>query len=437
LEEALGLRKVVQESNKVFEIESLSIDTFRISPSITGSNPSGLTEGVFFTGVVTCSVPFNTHDGRRLVAIGCTEGVWIGYRHDSPSMTRVLHLKKVTQCAVLDDFGLFLVLADKVFYAYHLEALVPTASGNVHASQTPQKINDKDVHFFSIGVLRSRTLVIYMKKKGNSDVLRAVEPIIDKINEAPKPSGGLLPSLKRNKTEWFKLYKEFTFPDAHDVIFLKTGIAVLCAKGFNIVNLTDYESVTIPQRDDVNFPYLPKRCDSCRPIGIFRSGEREFLLCYDEFGLFVDNNGKPRRLTGIVEWEGTAVRVAMHTPYILLFDTRFIEIRHMETGHLVQIIPGNDIRCVWDGRIDSGTVDDSTEAQDLNIVQEPRIHAVVKVPELSTLSRRPGRCCIQHVFELLPTIPLYLPGSLASPSSTNYFPRSFSPRSPIIRAQHA
>jgi len=117
----------------------------------------------------------------------------------------------------------------------------------------------------------------------------------------------------------------------------------------------------------------------------------------------------------------------------LLFDTRFIEIRHMETGHLVQIIPGNDIRCVWDGRIDSGAVDDSTEVHDLNIVQEPRIHAVVNVPELSTLSRRPGRCCIQHVFELLPTIPLYLPGSLASPSSTNYFVRPFSPRSSIIR----
>lgn len=29
-------------------------------------------------------------------------------------MSRVLHLKKVTQCAVLDEFGLFLVLADKV-----------------------------------------------------------------------------------------------------------------------------------------------------------------------------------------------------------------------------------------------------------------------------------------------------------------------------------
>jgi RHO1 GDP-GTP exchange protein 1/2 len=150
----------------------------------------------------------------------------------------------------------------------------------------------------------------------------------------------------------------------------------------------------------------------------------------------VDNNGKPKRATGIVEWEGTAVRVAMHTPYILLFDTHFIEIRHIETGHLVQIIPGNDVRCVWDGRIDGGTAVDYPEGQDLNMVQEPRIHAVMNVPELSTLPRRPGRYFIQHVFELFPTIPLYLPGSLASPS-VNYFSRSFSPpRSPVLRPQH-
>ena len=75
--------------------------------------------------------------------------------------------------------------------------------------------------------------------KNGDSVLHAVEPIIDKINERPKPSGGLLPSLKRNKTEWFRLYKDFTFPDAHDVIFLQTRIAVLCAKGFNIMDLTE------------------------------------------------------------------------------------------------------------------------------------------------------------------------------------------------------
>ena len=31
------------------------------------------------------------------------------------AMRRVLHLKQVTQCAMLENFGIFLVLADKVF----------------------------------------------------------------------------------------------------------------------------------------------------------------------------------------------------------------------------------------------------------------------------------------------------------------------------------
>jgi hypothetical protein len=52
-------------------------------------------------------------------------------------------------------------------FAYHIEALVPSSPQGGHASQVPQKLNGtKDVHFFSVGTLHNRTLVIYMKKKG-------------------------------------------------------------------------------------------------------------------------------------------------------------------------------------------------------------------------------------------------------------------------------
>ncbi|KAH9479303.1 Rho1 guanine nucleotide exchange factor 1 [Psilocybe cubensis] len=459
LDESLGLRKVVQESNKVFEIESLSVDTFILPALTTGPNSSVWHDGTLFTGKVTCSVPFNTPDGRGLVAIGCAEGVWIGYRHDSRSLRRVLHLKMVTQCAILEDFGLFLVLADKVLFAYHLEALVPTTPGSIHASQTPQKINGKDVHFFSVGVLDGRTLVIYMKKKGvclysyfrlpfvdlflqnNSDsVFHAVEPVIGKINERPKASGSRSYLFRKTPPEWFRPYKEFSFPDAHDLIFLRARIAVLCAKGFMIMDLKDYKSVTIPQRDDPKHPYLAKRCDSCHPMGLFRSREDEFLLCYNEFGLFVDRHGHPSRSTGIIEWEGTADRVAMHAPYVLLFDTRFIEIRHLETGRLVQIISGNDIRCVWDGRsLDSNMAVTSADGAEDRMEQEPRVHAVMNMTDLPLQpgGRTVHRGVMQHVFELFPTIPLYLPGSLSSPTTAPYFPLSFSPpRSPPLRPHH-
>jgi RHO1 GDP-GTP exchange protein 1/2 len=61
LEEAIGLRKVVQESNKVFEVETLSADTFLV-PSIlpNGTTPAYSHESTF-TGKVTCSVPFSKY----------------------------------------------------------------------------------------------------------------------------------------------------------------------------------------------------------------------------------------------------------------------------------------------------------------------------------------------------------------------------------------
>ena len=58
LTEAQGLRKVVQESNKVFEVETLSADTFLV-PSITGAQAQSFTHENAFTGKVTCSVPFS------------------------------------------------------------------------------------------------------------------------------------------------------------------------------------------------------------------------------------------------------------------------------------------------------------------------------------------------------------------------------------------
>ncbi|KAJ3520044.1 hypothetical protein NM688_g9215 [Phlebia brevispora] len=285
LEEAIGLRKVVQESNKVFEIETLSADTFLVPSMMPGGSSQSWSHENAFTGKVTCSVPFTTPDGRGLVAIGCAEGVWIGFRHDSRSMRRVLHLKMVTQCAMLEDFGIFLVLADKSLFAYHIEALVPSSPQSPHTSQTPQKLSgNKDVHFFSVGQLNGRTLVIYMKKKGLDSVFRVLEPVVGKINErakAPQTLGSRL-GLRAQRSEWFRVYRDFFLPsESYDLIFLKARIVILCTKGFEIMDLTDFKSVTIPQRDDPRLERLAKRCESCRPMGMFRSSKNEFLLCYD------------------------------------------------------------------------------------------------------------------------------------------------------------
>ena len=58
LEEAMGLRKVVQESKKLFEVETLSVDTF-LAPTFTADTGISWNDGRNFTGKVTCSIPFS------------------------------------------------------------------------------------------------------------------------------------------------------------------------------------------------------------------------------------------------------------------------------------------------------------------------------------------------------------------------------------------
>ena len=69
-----------------------------------------------------------------------------------------------------------------------------------------------------------------------------------------------------------------------------------------------------------------------------------------DFGIYVDEHGDPCCSFGTIEWEGTTEHVAFHSPYIFLFNSCFIEIRHVETGRLVQIIPGSELRCIWNGK---------------------------------------------------------------------------------------
>jgi hypothetical protein len=39
--------------------------------------------------------------------------------------------------------------------------------------------------------------------------------------------------------------------------------------------------------------------------------------------------------------------VALQYPYVIAFEPTFVEVHHVETGHLVQIIPGHNIRCLF------------------------------------------------------------------------------------------
>lgn len=62
-----------------------------------------------------------------------------------------------------------------------------------------------------------------------------------------------------------------------------------------------------------------------------------------EYAFYIDGKGRRKRTGFLIEWEGQPESFAFHYPYVLAFEPSFIEVRHMLTGELEQIIPGTEM----------------------------------------------------------------------------------------------
>lgn len=83
--------------------------------------------------------------------------------------------------------------------------------------------------------------------------------------------------------------------------------------------------------------------ENVKPIAIYRLNG-EFLLNYSDFSFFVNRNGWRARPDWQIAWEGQPTSFALSYPFILAFEPSFIEIRNVETGGLVHIVTGKNIR---------------------------------------------------------------------------------------------
>ena len=132
-----------------------------------------------------------------------------------------------------------------------------------------------------------------------------------------------------------------------------------------------------------------------------------------EFGFYVNSAGEPNLTKGTIEWEGTAEHVAWHPPYVLIFNSRFIEVRHISAGRLCQIIRGNDIRCTsqWD-RHTGSSLPSPLPHPDPNgpwgeaAVQRTPVGGVMRTEGGSQEpTSGPFINVMQRVFQLVPTLP--------------------------------
>lgn len=126
---------------------------------------------------------------------------------------------------------------------------------------------------------------------------------------------------------------------------MRSKLCVGCAKGFEVVSLETLETQSLLDPADTSLDFIQRRenMKPMKPIAIYRLNG-EFLLNYSDFSFFVNRNGWRARPDWQIAWEGQPMSFALSYPYILAFEPSFIEIRHIDTGNLITIITGRNIR---------------------------------------------------------------------------------------------
>ncbi|KAI8973328.1 CNH domain-containing protein [Mycotypha africana] len=360
--EAKADYEMAHKDKQVFDIRTLSDTAF------AGSN----TPSPHNHGKVTCTVPFLGPTGIRMIAIGTHQGIWIGIEGDTQTIRLAVALSDVQQIAVLEYHSIFLVLADRTLYAYALDSLLPHSQQQQQQQQQRQlqrNNNSKSpfdnkpyqkvaqhISFFHSGLCQGRTLVIAMKKRGVDSHFKVLEPICGNLRD-PRTSSKFLQAKSsllfssKKMPDWFKTSMEFYIgTESYAIQFLKARVVIVCSRGFEIVNLEAlHMNRNLPDLinhpDDFRF-VLQRGEHNIRPLGMYRCREQCYLLCYNAFCFMVDIHGNYVKNAPLIEWEGEPQSVAFQYPFVIGFDARFIEVRHIETGELIQVLAGTHMRCL-------------------------------------------------------------------------------------------
>ncbi|KAG9296550.1 hypothetical protein G9A89_015142 [Geosiphon pyriformis] len=347
-----------------------------------------LLEGKYFSGTnkVNCVAFFDTY---RKLALGTDKGVYVTDIGQNPKPPfQVLTMEKVSQIDIIEEFRLLLVLAEKSFYWFPIEALDP--EDNNQFNKRPRRIST-NASFFKCGVCLGKTLVAVVKITNLSQsTIKTFEPIEQSVKS--KSKGPLLKNFFSSGNEALKEYKDFYIPrESTSIHFLSRFLCVGCTKGFEIVDMGSLATQALLNPADASLDFVQKR-ENVKPIAIFRIPNTggDLLLCYDEFAFYVNKSGWRSRHNWRIIWEGTPTSFALRDPYLLAFEPSFIEVRNIETGLLEQIIEGHNLRCLyWDTRgnilvVTNDPSSDSSEVFALNLADGRRNSLLSEATSIAT-----------------------------------------------------
>jgi len=134
---------------------------------------------------------------------------------------------------------------------------------------------------------------------------------------------------------------------------------------------------------------LKSKCEAAKPLGMVRCDAKELLVVYDGLGCYITKSGMPTRSCGYIRWETKADSFAQVGVHLLLFSSEFVEIRHIPTGRLVQVLEGKDIRLLYSGLSPGGQMTLMVLRDETGGVPGTK-DKIVELVETQELSRSPS-----------------------------------------------
>lgn len=283
-------------------------------------------------------------DGGRKLLYGTDNGIWIsdtrasagGGGRVTSTPQKVINMMSVTQIDVIEEYNTLLALSGKTLYAWPLdclEALDP--QGNERRARKVMS----HINFYKVGICLGRILVCTAKNGSSTSYIKVLEP----ADPAPRGKRPPLRKFLQGQSEGFRVFKDCYVPsEIVSISFLTSMLCVGCAKGFEVVSLQTNETQSLLDPADTSLDFVLRR-EALKPMAIWRL-HGNFLLNYSDFTFYVNRNGWRLRGDWIIHWEGLPQNFALSYPYMIAFEPNFVEIRHVETGELVRVITGENIR---------------------------------------------------------------------------------------------
>ncbi|KAJ1730263.1 RHO1 GDP-GTP exchange protein 2 [Coemansia biformis] len=283
----------------------------------------------------------DVYDQGRCVVIGTDHGLYLGVAGKPTSYQRLNHLKhdRVFQIEIHEQLNVMAMVADKErnLYVYPLDHLMTATTSSRHGQRV--KPLHTHVSFFRFGQYQDMDILCSVRSTtlSNQTIIHVYKPT---MSQPKSRTLGRFLSLggESGLADSWKCIKEcYIAAESTSLHFLRSRLCVGCSRGFEIVDLMTMNTQSLLDPADDSLGFINKR-DTTQPIALFRVHDGQFLLCYDVFAFYVNRNGQRARSNWMIHWVGTPTSFKFEYPYILAFDSQFIEVYHVETGSVVQVI---------------------------------------------------------------------------------------------------